>query len=260
MRNLNITFITELMKLRRSKLFWITIAFFMFIPLMMGLLMLVAQNPEIIKKLGIVGTKATLFSQNNWKGFLDMLNQLVAVIGLIGFGFVTAWVFGREYIEHTIINILALPVTRTSIVISKFLLIFIWCLLLSIVLYITGIIIGHIIGIQSWSTEILSEFTKKYFSVALMTILLSTPIAIVTCYSRGIIAPLGFVILLVIMSQFVSVAGLGPYFPWAIPGVSTVVEGTQGMELVPGSYIIVLITSILGVFGTIAWWRKADQH
>ena len=255
-----ITFITELMKLRKSKIFWITLIFFMFIPLMMELLMLVAQRPELITKLGIVGTKATMFGENNWKGYLDMINQLVAVIGLIGFGFVTTWVFGREYIEHTIINILALPITRSSIVVSKFLIIFIWCFILSIVLFITSIIIGHIINIPGWSVQLFSEFIQKFFFISVMTILLSTPTAFITCYSKGIIAPLGFVILIVIISQFVSIVGLGPYFPWAIPGVATVPEGTQGMELVFGSYIIVILTSILGIITTIAWWRKADQH
>jgi hypothetical protein len=36
--------------------------------------------------------------------------------------------------------------------------------------------------------------------------------------------------------------------------------GTEGMQLVFGSYVILVLTSVSGFIGTIAWWRFADQH
>jgi len=89
--------------------------------------------------------------------------------------------------------------------------------------------------------------------------LLCSPVAFIAGYGRGIIAPIAFVIFMLIMAQFVALVGWGPYFPWAIPGVISVPEGTEGMEIVFGSYVIVLITSLIGYFGTIAWWKYADQ-
>jgi ABC-2 type transport system permease protein len=259
MKNLSAAFITECMKLRRSKIFWITIVFFVFVPLMMGLLMLVAQHPEIGEKLGLVGAKAKLFGENNWEGYLTMLNQLVATVGLIGFGFVTSWVFGREYIDRTITNIMALPVPRSAIVTAKFGIVALWCLLLVLIIFIAGISIGHLIGIPNWSDQVFNQFLNKFILISGFTILLSSPVGFIASYGKGIIAPIAFVIVLLIMSQFVALVGLGPYFPWAIPGVISVPDGTEGMEIVFGSYIIVLITSLVGYFGTIAWWKYADQ-
>ncbi len=97
----------ERMKLRRSKILMVTLGLFVFIPLMMGLMMYVAQHPEMSAKLGLIGAKAQFFSENSWKGYLEIINQLIAVLGVIGFGFVTTWVFGREYMEHTLTDILA---------------------------------------------------------------------------------------------------------------------------------------------------------
>jgi len=259
MKNLSAAFITECMKLRRSKIFWITIVFFIFVPLMMGLLMLVAQNPEIGEKLGIVGTKAKLFGENNCEGYLLMLNQIVASVGLIGFGFVTSWVFGREYIDRTITNIMALPVSRSAIVTAKFGIVALWCLLLVLIIFIAGISIGHLIGIPNWSDQVFNQFFNKFILISGLTILLSSPVGFIASYGKGIIAPIAFVIVMLIMSQFGALVGLGPYFPWAIPGVISVPDGTEGMEIVFGSYIIVLITSLVGFFGTIAWWKYADQ-
>jgi len=260
MKNLSATFVTEMMKLRRSKILLITVCLFIFIPLMMGLLMLLAQHPEIASKLGIVAAKASFFRENTWEGYFEILNQTMAAIGVIGFGFVTSWVFGREYIEHTITDMLALPVSRSSIVVSKFLIVTIWCSVLIFVLFFAGLAIGLFIGIPGWSEEVFYHFMHVFIVTSYLTVLLSTPVAFFASISRGIIAPIGFVILSLIMAQFVAIIGLGPYFPWAIPGIYTIAEGTEGMYLVFASYIILVATSIAGFIGTIVWWRYADQH
>jgi ABC-2 type transport system permease protein len=260
MKNIKATLITECIKLRRSGIFWITIIIFAIIPLMMGLMMFVAKNPEMAAKLGMVGTKATLFGRNDWQGFLGLLLQSQATIGYIGFGFVTSWIFGREFSDRTLKDVLALPVSRSSIVISKFIVIFFWCALLTLILYSVGLLIGGFIDISGWSAEVFSRFTEKFFITSLLTLLLSPPIAFFACYGRGIIAPLGFLILSLVLAQFIGLIGLGPYFPWAIPGVYTAPEGTEGMQLIFSSYIILVVTSISGFAGTIAWWRYADHH
>lgn len=260
MKNIQAAFIAECIKLRRSGIFWITIIIFIIIPLMMGLMMFVARNPEIAAKLGMVGTKATLFGRNDWSGFLGLLIQSLASIGYIGFGFVTSWIFGREFSDRTLKDILALPVSRSSIVISKFIVIFLWCSLLTLIIYSVGLLIGWLIDLSGWSAEVFSIFTEKFFITSFLTLLLCTPVAFFASYGRGIIAPIGFLILSLVMAQFIGLVGLGPYFPWAIPGVYTAPAGTEGMQLVLSSYIILVFTSVFGFVGTIAWWRFADHH
>jgi ABC-2 type transport system permease protein len=260
MKNLMATLSTEFIKLRRSGIFWITIIIFVFIPLMMGLMMFVAKNPLMAAKLGMVGTKATLFGRNDWSGFLGLLIQSLPSIGYIGFGFVTSWVFGREFTDRTLKDILALPVSRTSIVIAKFIVICIWCILLTLILYSVGLFIGCVIDISGWSAQLFSQFTEKFIQTSFLTLLLCTPVAFFACYGRGIIAPIGFLIFSLVMAQFIGLIGLGPYFPWAIPGVFTVPAGTEGMQLLLSSYIILVFTSLLGFYGTIAWWRYADHY
>jgi len=248
------------MKLRRSSIFLITIGLFIFIPIMMGLLMYVSQHPEIGEKLGLIAAKASFFKENSWEAFSEILNQMIAMIGIIGFGFVTAWVFGREYTEQTIKDMLALPVSRSWIVVAKFLVVIIWCSLLSLVMFTSSIIIGKFIHIPGWSVEVYTQLAYKFFTTSILTILLSPVVAFIASAGRSVIAPIAFVIFVLITGQFIVLAGIGPYFPWAIPAVYTVTDGTAGMQLVFASYIILALTSIAGVIGTIIWWRYADQH
>lgn len=259
MNSLYTAFITECMKLRRSRIYWITVVIFCIVPLMMGLMMFVAKNPDMAAKLGMVGTKASLLGRNDWAGYVGLLIQTMASVGYIGFGFVTSWVFGREYSDRTMKDILALPISRSSIVGAKFLVVIIWCALLSIILFAVGVIIGQFLTISGWSMYVLSTSATRFFTTAFLTLFLCTPVAFFASYGRGLIAALGFVILSLVMAQFIGLVGLGPYFPWAIPGVYTAPAGTEGMQLVFMSYVILVVTSVVGFVGTLAWWRFADH-
>ena len=136
---------------------------------------------------------------------------------------------------------------------------FIWCVLLSFILFVFGLIIGGIVHISGWSSEIAFQSAYRYTVTSLLTLLLCTPVAFFASYGRGYLPPMGFVILTLIIAQFTDLVSLGPYFPWAIPGVYSVGAGTEGMQLGVVSFIILFFTSVLGLIGTLAWWRFADQ-
>ncbi len=260
MRNIAATFVTELLKLRRSNIVIISLIFFIFVPIMIGLMMYVARNPEMSAKLGMVGTKAQLFGRSDWSGYFDLVLQMTASLGLIGFGFVSSWVFGREHTERTIKDMLALPVSRASIVISKFIIITLWCSVLAIEIYVFSIISGFVAGVTDWSIAPVSDFTQRFLLISFLTLLLCTPVAFFASYGRGIIGAIGFVIITLIMAQFVALLGLGAYFPWAIPGLHSVPADTHGMQVSILSYMIIITTSLIGFIACIQWWRRADQH
>jgi ABC-type transport system involved in multi-copper enzyme maturation permease subunit len=262
MKSFHATFWAESLKIRKSKVFWITLLLFIFIPFMMSLLMFVQKYPEIAGKLGMIGTKASMlrFGNADWASFLNLLSQGINAIGMMGFGFLTAWIFGSEYTERTIKDLLALPVSRTWIVASKFVVAMIWSFLLCIVFILSGFIAGKLIGLTGWTSEVIVHYIKVFTVSSFLTILLCTPVAFFASYGRGYLLPMAFVILTLILANFTGLVGLGPYFPWAIPGLVGTPKGAEGMNLVTASYIIIIFTSITGFAGTIAWWRWADHH
>ena len=261
MKSILVTFWAESLKIRKSKIFWLSIVFFLFVAFMMGLLMFVQKYPEISGKFGMVGTKASMLrlGDPNWQNYLALLTQGIAGIGLVGYGFVTCWVFGREYSDHTVKDILALPVSRSYIVLSKLIVVVIWSVLLTCLFFAFGLIVGQLVRISGWSGEIVTRFAYKFAVVSFLSILLCTPVAFFASYSRGYLLPIGFVILTLIVANFTGLVGLGPYFPWAIPGIFSAPPGTEDIHLSIVSYIIIFLTSILGLCGTLAWWRFADQ-
>jgi ABC-2 type transport system permease protein len=252
----------EMIKALKSKMLWGTIIFFSFIAFMLGFMMLVAKHPEIAGKSDVLSVKASLISKPDWPTFFWLLLQMVLTVGSIGPAIVTIWVFGREYSDRTIKDLLALPVSRLNIVFSKFVITLIWSFLLLLLLYVFGIISGLIIHLDGWNGDLFLQKSHVYIVSAILTILLFPVITFITCISRGYLLPVGFSILLLIVTQFVFLGFpvITPYFPWAIPGLYSGVAGPLSPKPEVISYIILGITSLMGIAGTTAWWRYADQH
>jgi ABC-type transport system involved in multi-copper enzyme maturation permease subunit len=261
MREFRAAFFTEYLKVIKSRVFWFSLLLFAFVSCMMGLIMFVQKYPELASKLGMIGTKANLFSFGgvSWTGYFGLLMQAVAAVGYIGFGFVTSWVFGREYSDKTLKDLLALPVSRSMIVLAKFSVSAIWCLILAGVFLLSALLMGSAIGLSGWSDELIRSIGIRYSVTALLSLVLCWPAAFFACLGRGILLPIGFVILTLLVANFTGLVGLGPYFPWAIAGLYATGTVGEGMLLTTTSYIILLSTGFAGLLGTLAWWRLADH-
>jgi len=261
MKELLVSIWAESLKVRKSKIFIITILFFVFIGSMMGLMMIVVQHPELAGRSAAFEAKTSVLGNGDWLSFLNLLIQVILALGPIGFGMVTSWVFGREYADRVAKDLLALPVSRITIVISKFAVIFIWCILLTITLFLSGFLIGLSIRIPGWSSTNCLHSFWIFMNSSILTLLLCTPVAFLACFSRGYLLPLGFAILTLILTNFVAIGlpNIMPYFPWAIPALYTGIAGRDLPQAGIISYLILVLTCIIGFIGTAAWWRFADQ-
>ena len=255
-----VSFPVESRKFMRSRVPILTLLALMFIPFIGGLFMFILKDPEMALRLGIITTKAQLAGGTaDWPSYLGLLAQAISVGGLIVFGFVTSWVFGREYSDRTITDLLALPVSRTAIVLSKFLLVFLWSLFLSLLVFGAGLLIGRAVDIPGFSAGLVTQGFSVYLVCAVLTILLSSPVALFASIGRGYLSPLGFVIFTMMLAQIVAVTGYGHLFPWAVPAMASGAAGGGMAALGAISVVIVLLTSIAGLYGTIFWWNHADQ-
>lgn len=251
----------ECLKIGKSKVFPITIVIFSFVGVMMGVMVLVARHPGISGRSAMVGAKASLVGNADWPSYYSLLIQIVLSLGAMGFGFVTSWVFGREFVDRTVKDLLALPVARSAIVLSKFAAITAWCSILIMVLWFFGFVAGLCAGIPNWSAAGMRDNFRMYCISAVLTMLLSTPVAFFANLGRGYLLPIGFTVVTLIMTNLVAVGapGLAPYFPWAFPALASGVVGDAIPHLNGWSYMLTITTIASGYFLTIMWWRFADQ-
>lgn len=250
---------TEGLKIRKSKVIWMTAAAFTIAPLMAGFFMVILKDPELARQSGLIGAQAQIAGEANWSSYLSLHAQMIAVGGIFVFDFITSWIFGREFVDQTAKDLLALPYARSIIVIAKFVAAFITNLILCGYIVFLGFLIGWGIGLPEWSISDITHHLYILFIVSILTIILSTPVAFLASFSKGYLAPLGFVIFTLVLSQIIATIGYGEFFPWSIPALySGLTSGENLMSWL--SFFIILVTSLLGILSTLYWWRNADHH
>ena len=250
----------EGLKAVRSKVPLLASIGFTLAPLMDGLFMFIMKDPERARDMGLLSVKAQLaMSTAEWTTFFSVLTQAIAIGGVIVFSIVTAWMFGREFSDHTAKDLMALPTSREAIVTAKLVIISAWVFVTSLWVYLVGLFIGYLVHIPGWTNALAWTSFNDVLVTAAMTLLLMTPVAFIASMGRGYLPPLGWAVLTIFFSQIIAATGWGDWFPWSVPALYSGVVGPRSEQLGLHSYIIVFIASLLGLAGTFYWWRSTDQ-
>src|SRR5699024_12400617 len=78
------------------------------------------------------------------------------------YGVVTTYLFNREYVENTIKNILTIPVSRVSFIMSKTLLLFMWIMMLTMIAWFLTLFLGLLTQFDGLDTSLLVESFKEF--------------------------------------------------------------------------------------------------
>ena len=250
----------EALKMRRSKVPLFTALGFSMMPLVDGLFMLILKNPEAARSMGIISAKAQLTAVTaDWPGFLGFLAQAVAAGGGVLFSIITIWVFGREFSDHTVKELLALPTSRETIVTAKFIVIAVWALAITLLIFGIGLVVGTLVVIPGGSRELLGTSFMDDLGAAALTLPLMSFVALLASAGRGYLPPFGWTIFTMVLANIAAILGWGGWFPWAIPALFSGAAGPRADQLGPHSYVIVLIAGLIGLAATYGWWRTAGQ-
>jgi ABC-2 type transport system permease protein len=234
-----------------------TILASMLMPIGIAFLIFIAKNPAVSDKLGLLNAKANLlaYSAIDWQSYLLLNGQIVAAAGFLLSILVISWVFGREFTDGTLKDMLAVPVQRSSILLAKFMIVAVWSAVLAIVVLVVGLIVGVVLGLPGGSPSAIVQATTIIGITAILTIALVLPFALFASVGRGYLLPIGMAVMTLMVTNLLAVVGLGDYFPWAVAGLYA-----QGKGTLPAiSYWIVLVTALVGIVATYVWWKIADQ-
>jgi ABC-2 type transport system permease protein len=250
----------EALKARRSKVSLLTAAGFSILPVVDGLFMFILENPERARAMGLINVKAQITAGvADWPTYFQVLLMGTAIAGAILFAFITAWVFGREYSDHTVKELLVLPTPRGVIVGAKFALTALWNLGLILMVFVIGLAIGAAVSIPGWSPELAWTSFWSLMLIALLTFMLMPFVALFASVGRGYLPPLAWAFITMASAQIAIVLGWGEWFPWSVPALLGSLTGPRTVPIAAHSYIMVLLVFISGAVATFAWWQSADQ-
>jgi ABC-2 type transport system permease protein len=251
----------EFIKNRHSKILLISFIAFSIVPVMGGVFALVMQNPQAMAKANLLNTKmeAMGFSAD-WKSLFMILTMGMGIGGIIIFGFIISWIFGREYSDRTIKDLLSLPTSKIKILNAKFLLYCLWSFALAVVNVVLGMAIGLALRFPGFEFGNILVYLRDYFITTLLTVLLGPPIAFFSIWGKGYLVPLGVLVLTVVFSQIITALGYGHCFPWAVPALFSGAGGDYKEQLNALSYFILFMVAAAGYFITMFYWKYTDHY
>jgi ABC-2 type transport system permease protein len=258
MHNLSDMIWIELCKAIRSRMPLWTALGSLFMPLGVAGLIALARAPDLSRKLGLVSAKADLmaYSATDWTSYLVLFAEIIGVGGFFVFVMVVSWVFGREFADGTLKDMLAVPVQRSSILLAKFIVVAAWSAAIAVIIFIFGLVMGVILHLPGGSPSIVLQGSRLAALTACLVIAVVLPFALFASAGRGYLLPLGAAVLALIMANLIMVVGWAEYFPWAIP----MLYAQDESSLAPVSYVIVCLTCLAGMLATYFWWKYADQN
>lgn len=191
-----------------------------------------------------------------WKEYsANVLYLYSSLIGLVGFGVISSWIFAREYQDGVFKDLLALPISRMDIIVAKMITVVVSSMLIWVLCVLIFCLLGLILWHASTSWLVLWLVTRKLWVLTLLNIPLALLWPCLASLWKSAILPMALSFITVIISVIFAAKPLGRFIPWAIPGYYL-----ANNENVPYlSIIILLFIGATGIWGTIFIWIRMDQ-
>lgn len=257
MSNLSNMVFIEWRKAIRSRIPYWTSIFATFLPVIIALMILISKNPEISRKLGVISAKADLIglTATQWSTFFELAAQILATAGFFMFIVIISWIFGREFADGTVKDLMAVPIPRMTIILGKLIVYGFWAAAMCLIILTGSLIMGAAINLPGGTVDAIAGGIGLSLGTALLVILSVVPFAFLASIGRGYLLSLSLAVVTLILANVAIALGWGDLFPWSIPGLYS-----QGKNLVgPAGFWIVTVTGLLGWYFTDMWWKKADQ-
>ena len=252
---------TEFRKLRRCKVTWVTLGVYAIMTGMSGFFLWILKNPGMAETIGLIGQKAKFAfggQSADWTTFLSFIVQMGGVGGLLVSAVIATYVYGREYVEGTAKNLLALPIPRSRFVLAKIVVLAAWFGILTIALLPAAALVGTAIGLGEVPASLFASAAGRLALLFLMSLGCAMPVAWVAVKTRGYFAPFGFAVFTLVIATTFGRTGWAPYIPWSVVGLFSGAAGTVP-ELGWASYAVVGATFLVGTALTTRHLTSADN-
>src|SRR5699024_11837795 len=121
----------------------------------------------------------------------------------------------REYIEHILINILIIPVSRIGFIVSKMLLLFIWIMMMTPIAWTLTLVLDMLTQFHGLSISLVMESLSQFSIGGMFLFILSTPIILVTLVMKNYVPTIIFTVVITLINVMGGNSEHRALFPWA---------------------------------------------
>jgi len=201
---------------------------------------------------------APMLQGTGWTGLMGFVGQILSIGMLLAVGVVVSWSFGREFTDGTFGSLFALPTPRRDVATAKIVVLVHWGLDVAVAAVALTLVLGMATGLglpdaAAWSGA------GKALVIAVLSVLLAIPLAWFASVFRGYLPGIAALIGTIMVTQVVTIAGVGAWFPYAAPGMWSGMGGLELAETVtPVQLLLAVPVAVVGAAATVWWWDRAE--
>ena len=231
----------EFLKLKRSRMFTITLLGSL-VPAILLLVMMI--------KIESTFTYSLLFEQS--------LEYVTLLFGFLLYILLATYIFNREYTEHTLKTILTTPLSKTKLLIGKYLMFFIWAFIITTITFTGTVIAAYLGGISDITLSVGLNSYKEMLISEILLCLSFSPFVVLSLVMPNMVFSMVAGAIFSIINLFVYTSKYAPYIPWCSPYLISSNEIANYSCNTATSLAILLATFAIGLTISYIYFTKKD--
>ena len=237
-----ITFIQmEFLKLKRSKIFLLSLIGAILPPLLMFIAVTTFDEVQSFDAL-----------------FKNVNMYMSAMFAVLIFAIIISYLFGREYNEHTLKTMLTIPISREKFLISKYIMFLVWIVILTVVTSISTLIFGFIAGLEGLTLKLFIDSFTQLLLANILLFLTFSPFVFVSLLITNMVPAMVGGATLSLINLMVYGQNWAPFVPWVCPYLIASGEIAEYSVNIMMSYGIILATFLIGLGISYIYFTKKD--
>ena len=231
----------EFLKLKRSKIFLLSLLGAILPPLLMFIAVTSFDEGQTFEAL-----------------FTNVNMYMSAMFAVLIFTIIISYLFGREYNEHTLKTMLTIPVSRTKFLMSKYVMFLVWIVILTIVTSISTVAFGFAAGLDGFSIGLAANSFAQLLYANVLLFLTFSPFVFVSLFITNMVPAMVGGAGLALVNLMVYGQNWAPFVPWVCPYLIASGEIAQYSASITVSYGIILATFVNGLVISYIYFTKTD--
>ena len=231
----------EFLKLKRSNIFLLSLGGAILPPLLMFI---------AVTAFGEGSTFEVLFTNVNM--------YMSALFAVLLFAIIIAYLFGREYNEHTLKTMLTIPISRRKFLLAKYVMFLVWILIITVASTLSTVIFGFVAGLEGFTLKLFIESFAQLLFANVLLFLTFSPFVFLSLFITNMVPAMVGGASLTLVNMLVYGQNWAPYVPWVCPYLIASGEIAEYSVSATVSYGIILATFVIGLAISYIYFTKKD--
>ena len=190
--------------------------------------------------------------------FTNVNMYMSVLFAVLLFAIIMAYLFGREYNEHTLKAMLTIPISRGKFLVSKYIMFLVWIVILTVVTSVSTLVFGFVAGLSGFTIKLFIDSFANLLFANLLLFLTFSPFVFISLFVTNMVPAMVGGASLTLVNMLVYGQSWAPYVPWVCPYLIASGEIAEYSVSILTPYALIFATFLIGVIISYVYFTKKD--